>query len=86
MNVSILSMQNFVTHFGPFSVDTTVGESTTTPLAENDPADHNAMTFRLWENLGLDFLVKNNINNAFVCTPDGQFRQQFSSGKHIQKG
>ena len=40
--------------------------STTPPLNETD---YNAMNFRLWKQLGRQFLIKSNINNWLVCHP-----------------
>ncbi|KAL9960602.1 hypothetical protein ACROYT_G034083 [Oculina patagonica] len=41
--------------------------STTTPANETD---YNAMEFPMWRQLGKEFLIKSNINNWLVCSPD----------------
>ncbi len=35
-----------------------------------DPKMHGAMEFALWERIGGNFLVRSNINNEIMCTPD----------------
>ena len=46
-------------------VDVTV--STNTPECETD---YNAMEFLLWREFGVEFLIKSNINNWLICSPD----------------
>ncbi|KAL9960571.1 hypothetical protein ACROYT_G034047 [Oculina patagonica] len=41
--------------------------STSPPLNETD---YNAMEFSLWKQFGKEILIKSNINNWFVCSPD----------------
>ena len=43
------------------------------PVSTNSPAnetDYNAMAFSLWKEFGKEFLVKSNINNWLICSPD----------------
>lgn len=47
--------------------DIDVSVSTTPPLQETD---YNAMEFSLWKKFGREFLIKSNINNWLVCSPD----------------
>ena len=49
------------------SSDVNVPVSTTPPLNETD---YNAMNFSLWKQFGRQFLIKSNINNWIVCSPD----------------
>ena len=42
--------------------------STTTPLSETD---YNAMDFSLWKQIGLEILIKSNIDNWWTCLPLG---------------
>ncbi|KAJ7377476.1 hypothetical protein OS493_028918 [Desmophyllum pertusum] len=47
--------------------DVNVPVSTTPPLNETD---YNAMNFSLWKQFGRQILIKSNINNWIVCSPD----------------
>ena len=49
------------------SFDVNVPISTTPPLNEYD---YNAFEFSLWKQFGTDVLIKSNINNWLVCSPD----------------
>ena len=43
------------------------------PVSTNSPAnetDYNAMEFSLWKEFGKEFLIKSNINNWLICSPD----------------
>ena len=47
--------------------------SVNVPVSTKSPAnetDYNAMQFSLWKEFGKEFLVKSNINNWLICSPD----------------
>lgn len=51
----------------PAKPDVNVLVSTTPPANETD---YNAMAFSLWKEFGKEFLIKSNINNWLICSPD----------------
>ncbi len=46
--------------------NTNVQISTAIPI---NPGAHGAMEFALWTKIGKNFLIRSNINNAYLCTP-----------------
>ncbi len=56
--------------------------STSTPLNETD---YNAMEFPLWRQIGKEILVKSNINNWVVCSPDTGSLVEWQDGNVICK-
>lgn len=51
----------------PASAEVDVPVSATPPLNETD---YNAMEFSLWRQFGRSFLIKSNINNWNICSPE----------------
>ncbi|KAL9960604.1 hypothetical protein ACROYT_G034085 [Oculina patagonica] len=66
----------------PLGPEADVPISTTTPLNETD---YNAMEFSLWKQFGREFLIKSNINNWLVCSPDTGSLVDWQDGKVICK-
>ena len=62
----------------PAGSDVSVRVSTTTPANETD---YNAMEFSLWKEFGKEFLIKSNINNWLICSPDPGSLVTLKSGK-----
>ena len=51
--------------------------STKSPVNETD---YNAMEFSLWKEFGKQFLIKSNINNWLICSPDTGSLVEWKSG------
>ena len=51
----------------PADANVDVPVSTNSPVNETD---YNAMEFLLWKEFGKEFLIKSNINNWLICSPD----------------
>ncbi|KAL9960598.1 hypothetical protein ACROYT_G034077 [Oculina patagonica] len=66
----------------PAGPDVNVPVSTTTPLNETD---YNAMEFLLWRQFGKGILIKSNINNWLVCSPDTGSLVEWQEGNVICK-
>ena len=55
----------------------TVRTSTTAPISETD---YNALDFKLWKDLGDEFMVKSNINNWISCRETGGSLVEWRNG------
>ena len=66
----------------PPGSDVNIPPSTTPPSHETD---YNAVNFPLWKQLGRDFLIKSNINNLVVCSPDTGSLVELQEGTIICK-
>ncbi|KAJ7376710.1 hypothetical protein OS493_033333 [Desmophyllum pertusum] len=66
----------------PATSDANVPVSTTTPLEETD---YNAIDFQLWRQFGREILIKSNINNWLVCSPDTGSLVEWQDGNVICK-
>ena len=62
--------------------DVDIPVSTTPPSNETD---YNAVNFTLWKQLGREFLVKSNINNWMLCSPDTGSLVEWQQGDIICK-
>lgn len=53
------------------------------PISTKSPAnetDYNAMEFSLWKEFGEEFLIKSNINNGLICSPDAGSLVEWKTG------
>ncbi|KAJ7331200.1 hypothetical protein OS493_019980 [Desmophyllum pertusum] len=75
---------NAVTPRANWSVnnDENVPVSTTPPMNETD---YNAIDFQLWREFGKEILIKSNINNWLVCSPDTGSLVEWQDGNVICK-
>ncbi|KAL9964627.1 hypothetical protein ACROYT_G028291 [Oculina patagonica] len=64
----------------PGATDAVVPVSATTPLNETD---YNAMEFSLWQQFGRQVLIKSNINNWIVCSPDTGSLVEWQNGSVV---
>ena len=64
-----LRLMAYCVKFVLFTADTDSPVSTEIPLSGTQPR---AMEFSWWQQIGLEFLVKSNINNWIACTPGGK--------------
>ena len=58
------------------------------PVSTQSPAnetDYNAMEFSLWKEFGKEFLIKSNINNWLICSPDTGSLVEWRTGDIICK-